>query len=53
MTGLPGRSSKLGFVGGIGVRLRPMGYAVAAFVQKRVSSGNWWAARDSNPGPPD
>jgi len=29
------------------------GYAVAAFVQKRVLNENWWAARDSNPGPPD
>jgi len=27
-TGLSGRSSKLGFVGGIGVRLRPTDYAV-------------------------
>jgi hypothetical protein len=46
-TGLPGRSSKLGFVGGIGVRLRPTDYAVTGFVQNRVSNEAWWAAWDS------
>jgi hypothetical protein len=28
-------------------------YAGTGFVQNRVLEEAWWAARDSNPGPPD